>query len=218
MWDLCARVERLYQLQRRNPTPSNVSKLSRTQSRYRKECWRQRHRLWLKHMGWTPGPQAASKLMRVFQRKETQNISTFLNPDGISTLPGEDTADLLFLTHFPQSTPAHLLLYEHTHAPTALIIEHFTDIFSLDTVRDSMVNFQSLKTPGLDGFKPVLLLYLPPNVIHLLCVIYVLLMPIPQLYAPPMEGMHCDIYPRTREGYILPPLLLPSHITLQLPP
>ena len=35
-----------------------------------------------------------------------------------------------------------------------------------------MSHFQSKKTPGPDGFKPVLLVHLPPNVLYVLCVIY----------------------------------------------
>ena len=49
---------------------------------------------------------------------------------------------------------------------------HFMDIVNEDTIRESMSNFQSKKTPGPDGFKPVLLLHLPPNVLGVLCVIY----------------------------------------------
>ena len=122
-------------------------------------------------MEWTPGPSAASRLMRVLHRKEVQNISTFLKPDGSSTSPGEDTADFLFRTHFPQSTPSFLPHYDHTPSSTSIIMEHFTNNVNPDTIRDSMSHFQSKKTPGSDGFKPVLL-YLPPNVIYLLCVIY----------------------------------------------
>ena len=92
-------------------------------------------------MEWTPGPRAASRLMRVLHRKEVQNISTFLKSDGTSTCPGEDTADLLFRTHFPQSTPSHLPHYDHTPFLTSTIMEHF---------------------------KPVLLLHLPLNIVYLL--------------------------------------------------
>ena len=51
-------------------------------------------------------------------------------------------------------------------------MEHFTDIVNTDMICDSMSHFQSKKTPGPDGFKPVLLLYLPSNILHVLCVTY----------------------------------------------
>ena len=110
-------------------------------------------------LDWTPGPRAAGRLMRVLHRKEVQNISTFTIPDGTSTCPGEETADLIFWTHFPQSTPSHLPHYDHTPSLTSTIMEHFGDIVNLDTIRDSMSHFQAKKTPGPDGFKLVLLLY-----------------------------------------------------------
>ena len=108
---------------------------------------------------------------RVLHRKETQNISTFLQHDGTSTSPGADTADLLFRAHFPQSTPAYLPHYDHDSTDTSLIMEHFMDIVNINIIRESMSHFQA-KTPRPDGFKPVLLLYLPPNILQVLCVIY----------------------------------------------
>ena len=59
----------------------------------------------------------------------------------------------------PISYNPHLPLYEHTHVSTATIMDHFRDIVSPDTIRDSMSHFQSKKTPGPDRFKPVLLLF-----------------------------------------------------------
>ena len=99
--------------------------------------------------------------MWVLHRREAQNISTFCNPDGSCTSPGEETADLLFRTHFPQLTHSHMPHYEHTPSLTSTIMEHFYDIGTADSIRDAMSHFQSKKTPGPDGFKPVLLLYLP---------------------------------------------------------
>ena len=66
-------------------------------------------------MEWTPGPSEASRLMRVLHRKDVHNLSTLTKPDGSSTCPGEETADLLF---HPQSTPIHLPHYNHASSPT----------------------------------------------------------------------------------------------------
>ena len=112
--------------------------------------------------------------MRVLHRREAQNISTFCNPDGTFTSLGEETVDLLFRTHFPQATPSQMPHYEHNPSLTSTIMEHFHNIVTADTIRDAMSHFQSKKTPGPDGFKPVLLLYLPPNILHVLCVICLL--------------------------------------------
>ena len=123
-------------------------------------------------MEWTPGPRDASRLMRVLYCKDIHNLSMFLKPDGTSTCPGDETANLLFRTHFPQSVPLHLPHYDHTPSPYDVIIGHFLDIVNKDTIRESMSHFQAKKTPGPDGFKPVLLLHLPPNALGVLCVIY----------------------------------------------
>ena len=108
LWDFRTRVERHYQAQRRRPTPSNRSRFRATKSRYLRECRRRRRRSWRAHMEWTPGPGDASRLMRVLNRKEVHNLSTLLKPDGTSTCPGEETADLLFRTFSsvgPTSSP-----------------------------------------------------------------------------------------------------------------
>ena len=139
-------------------------------------------------MEWTPGPKVASRLMRVLHRKETQNISTFLQPDGTSTSPGADTADLLFRAHFPQPTPAYLPHYNHDSTNTSLIMEHFTDIVNINMIRESMSHFQAKKTPGPVGFKPVLPLYLPPNILQVLC--YLSVVSLPPIQPPSLEGVY----------------------------
>ena len=58
-----------------------------------------------------------------------------------------------------------------TTTPPPLLMSLW-DIVNEDTIRESMSHFQAKKTPGPDGFKPVLLLHLPPNVLGVLCVIY----------------------------------------------
>ena len=110
--------------------------------------------------------------MRVLHRREAQNVSTICKPDGSFTSPGGETAELLFQTHVPQSTPYHMPFYDHTPSLTSTIMEHLHDIVTADSIKDDMAHFQSKKTPGPDGFKPVLLLHLAPNILQLLCVIY----------------------------------------------
>ena len=164
-------------------------------------------------MEWTPGPREASRLMRILHRREAQSISTLCQPDGSFTTPGRETVDLLFQAHFPHSSPHRLPHYDHTPSLTSTIMAHFQDIVTADTIKDAMAHFQSKKTPGSDGFKPVLLLYLPPNILQVLCVIYRSCLFL--RYTPRLWGVYSDLFTKARQ-HILPSLLILSHFPLQL--
>ena len=164
-------------------------------------------------MEWTPGPREASRLMRVLHRKDVHNLSTLTKPDSTSTRPGEETADLLFQTHFPQSTPLHLPHYDHASSPTAVIMEHLLDIVIEDSIRESISHFQAKKTPGPDGFKPVLLLHLPPQCPW--CIVrHLPIVSVPPLYPPSVEGVHSHFPSEAWKDDIFPPFFLPPDLTL----
>ena len=62
--------------------------------------------------------------------------------------------------------------YVHNHHRVAEVEGRHPDIISDDLVRQAFSEFQSKKTPGPDGLKPVVLLHLPPNTIRLITVVY----------------------------------------------
>ena len=123
-------------------------------------------------MEWTPSPAMASRLMKSLQSTARPDLSTLLHPDGRSTAPGEETAHLLFDSHFPQSTQMTYPHYVHKHHRVAEMEGRHPDIVSDDLVRQAFSEFQSKKTPGPDGLKPVVLFHLPPNTIRLITVVY----------------------------------------------
>ena len=62
--------------------------------------------------------------------------------------------------------------YIHNHHRVAEVEGRNFDIISDDLVRQAFSEFQSKKTPGPDGLKPVVLFHLPPNIIRLISVVY----------------------------------------------
>ena len=167
MQALRSRVERHYQQQRRSPTPRNVELFRASQARYKKECRRRKRRSWRQHMEWTPNPAMASRLMKSLQHTTRPDLSTLIHPDGRSIAPGEETAHLLLDSHFPHSTRMTYPRYVHNHHPVTEVEGRNCDIVSDDLVRQAFSEFQSKRTPGPDGLKPIVLMHLPPNIIRL---------------------------------------------------
>ena len=123
-------------------------------------------------MHWTPGPEAASKLLKSLHKKQAQALSPLRKDDRSYTTPGHDTAAHLFQAHFPFSTPPYQQHYIHDHPPTGDILDQHVGVVTEDLVRDAFRLFKAKKTPGPDGLKPVALLHLPRNILQILCLIY----------------------------------------------
>ena len=65
------------------------------------------------------------------------------------------------------------------------------NIISDDLVRQAFSEFQSKKTPGPDGLKPVVLYHLPPNIIRLISVVYKSCLTVQ--FGPPLEAVACRL-------------------------
>ena len=113
-----------------------------------------------------------SRLTKILQKKEINDISTFTKEDGSSTLPGKETARQLLDAHFPSNTPRKPIRYTHVKAPSYIIEGRFSSWISPELVREALLKFQNKKSPGPDGLKPVIFQYLPDNIINEISFIY----------------------------------------------
>ena len=169
---LSKRVDERYQRQRRYPTPGNIDMFKRIQHKYKKECRKRRKRSWRIHMDASTGPAAASRLLRSLDKRERTLVDAFQTPDGGWTSPGTETSQYLLDAHFPQNQVASQPFFEHDHHSVISIASRHLDIATPSLVREALSVFQSKKSPGPDGFKPVLFDHLPDNTIRALTLIY----------------------------------------------
>ena len=122
-------------------------------------------------MGATQGPAAASRLLRSLDKRERTLVDSFQTPAGGWTSPGAETSRCLLDTHFPQNRALSQPHFVHEHHPVPLISSRHMDIVTPTLVKEALAVFQSKKSPGPDGFKPVMFGHLPHNTIDALVLI-----------------------------------------------
>ena len=109
------RLERHYQKQRINPSPTNTQRFKTTQKTYKRECRKRKRRSSRQHIEWTPDSRTASKLLKSLSPGGRPGVSSFEKQDGTFILPGEETATHVLESHFPESEPAFYPHYTHKH-------------------------------------------------------------------------------------------------------
>ena len=84
---------------------------------------------------------------------------------------GQETLDTLINTHFPQATDKIKKKYSSQNSfSRSYILSKNEDWISIDLIREAMAIFQSKKSPGPDGFKPVIFEYLPEKFLNHLAI------------------------------------------------
>ena len=97
------------------------------------------------------------KLTNIIQKKRRNKINTFIKDNGGSTNPGQETLDTLINTHFPQATEKIKKKYSSQNSfSRSYILSKNEDWISIDLIREAMAIFQSKKSPGPDGIKPII--------------------------------------------------------------
>ena len=166
------RLERHYQKQRINPSPTNTQRFKTTQKTYKRECRKRKRRSSRQHIEWTPDSRTASKLLKSLSPGGRPGVSSFEKQDGTFILPGEETATHVLESHFPESEPAFYPHYTHKHIDMDDIVTSHEEVINPTLIREALAMFANKKTPGPDGYKPEMLQNLPDNMIDLLCIIY----------------------------------------------
>ena len=99
-------------------------------------------------------------------------LNTFTKANGMPTLPGKETADFLLNQHFPSATAPSNVRYTHKAIESAVLANRYEEWLSKDKIISALDEFESKKSPGPDGLKPIIFKYVSDNVIDTLQIIY----------------------------------------------
>ena len=141
--------------------------------KYRKMCKKRKASSWKYYKETRQTVNDMVKLTNIIQKKRRNKINTFIKDDGGSTNPGQETLDTLINTHFPQATEKIKKKYSSQNSfSRSYILSKNEDWISIDLIREAMAIFQSKKSPGPDGIKPIIFEYLPEKFLNHLAFIY----------------------------------------------
>ena len=109
-----------------------------------------------------------------FVQNERTEIHSLDKEDGNASTPGKETLELLVKTHFPHTT--HRKRYKYTlegNIELANFFGKYEDWVTKSTIKKALRNFKSKKSPGPDGYRPVIFKHLPEHFVGYLRLIYV---------------------------------------------
>ena len=113
-----------------------------------------------------------SKLYKIIiQRRQTQQVNTFIKPGGSITLPGAETAEFILRHYFPEASQRRKIIYGHKKVNYDDLINKNVDWINQDQIRASLAGFEKKKSPGPDRLKPAIFKHLPGNIIDYLQII-----------------------------------------------
>ena len=95
------KVRRQFSNAKRIRSPLEQMKYKKMQKKYKLMCRRAKSKSWRVFIDSTPDETKMAAVNKIIQGKNTNTISTFINDDGSSTEPGDETLNLLVKTHFP---------------------------------------------------------------------------------------------------------------------
>ena len=101
-----------------------------------------------------------------------QTLGTLEKPDGSITQPDSDTLEYLLTQHFPSATPVKPTVYSNKKVSRAEIMDYKPDWITPERVKKALLGFQSKKSPGTDGLKPIVFKHLPDDIIQFLTSLY----------------------------------------------
>ena len=117
--------------------------------------------------------EAANTFRKIIESTTRHKLGTLEKEDGSITNPGTDTLEFLLTQHFPSSTPIQPTEYNNR-----TITREEINVFNPDWVTpvkyllEAFHGFQSKKSPGTDGLKPIILKHLPPGIISFIASLY----------------------------------------------
>ena len=167
------KVHLAYDLHRKYPSSQSIRcRYKSLQKKYRRELRSSRRKSWNQFKSKVADTKETSKLIKILERKDSNAVATLTKPDGKPTMPGTETAELLFRHHFPQSTPRVTTHFRHFRVPTYEIEARFDDWITPDVVKEALLKFKKKKSPGPDGLMPIVFRYLPDNIFEIITFLY----------------------------------------------
>ena len=170
------KLNKQHKIAKRCKTLTETIKLKIMKQKFKKLCKQQKRNSWRKFLCTIKENDRMASLARSMQKKERNKLYTLKRPNGSMTEPGQETLDLLFRTHFPESTPLRQPVYPPREVngsiPSIHIQQQYNHWINEFLLVKAMKKFNKKKSPGPDGIKPVVFDHLPPNFIEQLLFIY----------------------------------------------
>ena len=77
-----------------------------------------------------------------------------------------------YLQHFPSATPVKPTVYSNKKVTRAEITNYKPDWITPEKVKKALLGFQSKKSPGTDGLKPIVFKHIPDDIIQFITSLY----------------------------------------------
>ena len=104
------------------------------------------------------------------------------------TTPGIDTLEELAQKHYPTHTGKKKTIYPDVSITKQELLTRYNDWINEEKITAAFKGFESKKSPGPDGLKPITLKHLPKSMTTSIKMIY-------KLYTlPPPNGNHLKLY------------------------
>ena len=170
------KINKQYKIAKKKKSLTETIKLKVMKQKFKALCKKYKRNSWRKFLYNLKDNDRMAALAKTLQRREKSKLHTLKKPDGTMTEPGRETLDLLFRTHFPASVPLRKVQYQS--APPSLdalsssISQQNCSWLNEDLLNKAFMKFNKKKSPGPDGFKPIIFDHLPSNFKKQLIFIY----------------------------------------------
>ena len=93
-------------------------------------------------------------------------IGSLTKADGTMTQIGEETSQEVLNKHFPECTDLKETRYDYSKEISLEEIKtRYITWINTATLKESLSSFKAKKSPGPDGFRPIIFKFLPHNII-----------------------------------------------------
>ena len=116
--------------------------------------------------------EAANTFRKIVEGSTRHTLGTLEKPDGTITKPGSDTLEYLLTQHFPSATPVKPTIYSNKKVTRTEIMNYKPDWITPERVKKALLGFQSKKSPGTDGLKPIIFKHLPDDIFQFITSLY----------------------------------------------
>ena len=97
-------------------------------------------------------------LNKILKNKAKKDIGTLKKSNGEYTTPGLDTLEELADKHYPTHTDKKDTVYPEASIIKAELSQRYLDWMNVEKITATFKGFESKKSPGPDGIKPITLL------------------------------------------------------------
>ena len=104
-------------------------------------------------------------LNKILKNKAKKDIGTLKKSNGSYTTPGTDTLEELAQKHYPTHTGKKETVYPDVSITKQELLTRYNDWINEEKIMAAFKGFESKKSPGPDGLKPITLKHLPQSII-----------------------------------------------------